>query len=269
MISFIIKEDNDMSNNNRDYNNNRQTTNETQENATERVPYTLDVTPSNFEDRATGLSDQMTSYELLSIVNNIFKVGFEDYEGSKFILDSHGIPVIELWFNHRVPQGADVIVGFSQNIEGEKYKNKTTARVMRQNRAYREGYTYNITQDAKDVIGKYIMPQYKSKNGKINWDQITGDIANQSSNGFVYGAKEVMSRVYGIAPEEILRAKFGSKNAKGENVQYGVAILNSLPSSSGTPGFLLSVTQVNEVQFDRALRNAGIVNPNGLGIYKN
>ena len=254
--------------NNRDYNDrNNVTKNNEQQNEEARVPYSIEIVPSNFEDRATGLCDQMTSYELLSIANSIFSAGFEDFEGTKMVVDNYGNPVIEAWFNHRITETEDSVVGFSQNIDGNKYKNKTTARVMRQNNLYRNGNTYHITQDAKDVFAQYIMPSFKGKNGKVNWDAICGDFVNPSTNGFGYGNREVLSKIFAISPVEILKAKYGTKNEKGENVQYSVTVLSSLPS--GQAGFLLSVNQINEVQFDRALRNAGVVNSNGLGIYKN
>lgn len=256
-----------MSNNNRDYNRNDNRNNETAENNQQREPYEIVVQPKNFEDRAIGLTDNMKSSELLEIVNGIFRPAFEDYEGSKFIVDNFGDCYIELWFHHRLPEDENTITAFSQNVDAGKYRNKTVQRVMTQDRLYREGNSYHPTMDAKDAIAKYVLPKFKNRKGQVNWDAICSDGA-QPSNNFGTNYREVLSRIVGISPNEILKAQYGVQNSKGSNVQYQIRVLNSIPSVIGVTEYLLSVTQVDETQLDRALRNAGITNPNGLGIVK-
>lgn len=254
-----------MSKNNRDYN--RPETQEAENTASERVPYVIDVEPQNFEDRAMGFVDNMTSSELCNIANAIFRPAFDDYEGSKLIVDQFGNCYLELWFNHRVPESDDTVVGFSQNVDVAKYKNKTVQRVMNQDKFYREGNSYHPTADAKDAIARYVMSSYKNKKGNVNWEMICGDFA-QPTNNMATNYREVLSRITGISPIEILKAQFGSQNKKGANVQYQVKVLNSLPSGMGSAEYLLQIQQIDETQLDRALRNAGFSNPNGLGIIK-
>lgn len=264
---YIFKEDLDMSkNNNRDYNDRNQTAQTAEEN---REPYTIEVEPQNFELRALGLTDNMKASELCDIVNGIFRPAFEDYEGSKFIVDpQYGNCYIELWFNHRIQEDENTITGFSQNADSGKFKNRTLQRVMTQDRLYREGNSFHITQEGKDAISKFILPRFKNKNGKVNWEVLCRDSA-QPTNNFGTNYREVLSCISGISPVEILKAQYGVQNSKGSNVQYEVRVLNSIPTVIGaTPDFLLSIIQVDETQLDRALRNAGMTNPNGLGIVK-
>ena len=249
-------------NNNRDYNRNENETN----NAPEREPYTIEVTPQNFEDRAVGFVNFITSTELCSIIKGIFKPAFDDYEGSKLIVDNYGNGHIELWFNHRIQETDDTVVAFSQNADVAKYKNKTIQRVMTQDKYYREGNTYHPTQDAKDAISKYVLPQYKNKKGAVHWENICCDMA-QPSNNIASNYKEVLSRITGISIIEILTAQYGTKNHKGANVQYSYKVISSLPST-GYPEYLIQIQQVDETELDRTLRNAGFANPNGLGIIK-
>ena len=228
-----------------------------------REPFSIEIEPADFSARATGANDFITSFELCNMINTIMKQIFDDYEGSIFEVAQNGAPIVSLFFHHRLPDDQDACKAFLQKSEETQYKNKLVGRVVYQNRLAREGNSYKISQDAMEGLDKFIYDSFRDRKGKVRWNEITMDVAQPNS-------REVLSKVYGIDPVSILKLVYGTK-VDDKEYDYEVQIKNSLAANAFTgagAGFLLGVTQIDKIQLDRALRNAGIVNPNGLGIIK-
>lgn len=231
--------------------------------AEKREPFSINIEPVDFSARATGVNDFITSFEMCNMINTIMKQTFDDYEGSIFEVAQNGAPIISLFFHHRLPDDQNVCKAFLQKSEESQYKNKLVGRVVYQNRLAREGNSYKISQDAMEGLDKFIYDSFRDRKGKVRWNEITMDVAQPNS-------REVLSKIYGVDPVAILKLVYGTKMDDKE-YDYEVQIKNSLASNAFTgtgAGYLLGVTQIDKIQLDRALRNAGIVNPNGLGIIK-
>lgn len=228
-----------------------------------REPFTIDIEDKiEFSLSSTSKIDFRTTNEICLLTNEIFKNAYDDFEGSTFEINPYDNSMsISLYFNHRDynTNDEDTVVAFTRDIEDEKYQNKTLSRVKRQNRIYREGINhYNITRDGREGLSKFILPMFKNaRDGKVNWNKCVMDVAQPNNTQIT------LSKVLGIDPCKIFEMVYGSK--KGEvNYTYSMFINRSVPAG----GYLMTIMQIDSVQLDRALRKAGITNPNGLGIVK-
>ena len=233
---------------------------ETTEAAVER--YAIEVeTPEAY--RCIGETDFVTSRELCErIINPIGRAVFADYYGCTFDVDTNGQFFVTMYFDHLKHND---ITAFTDEIEVTEAKNELVGRIRKQRRMFTEGNTFKPTTQCKEALSEFIDDRFKDRNGNVNWVNQTTDVA-QPNRG------EVLSRVSGISVEKLLAKIYGS-NEGDVRYTYDVKILTSIANNAFAmqavnKDYLVSVTRINEVELDRALRNAGIVNPNGLGIIK-
>lgn len=209
----------------------------------------------NFSDVAVGMTNFTTSEKICELVNQIFRSVFADYEGSTYERDQNCNPYINIFFNHRnIDNSAVPRRAFTPDIEEEEIENELVRKVKRNSRIMKYGNRYNITQDAKDAVPKFILNSVKNNKGKVNWNNVSMDVAQP-------GSREVLSKISYIDPVAIIAEIFG-RNDGDIQYTYELRELNSLPNGST----LIEIKQINSVQLDRACREIGIVNPNGLGI---
>lgn len=249
-----------MSNNsNRDYNNNgrrNSNNNQNQEQQEERIPYGIEIEHADFTKLATESTQYVTSFEICNMLNKILRTAYEDFEGSKIVMDQNtNIPYLIAGFHHRINtnDGAKHTVAFAPygNTGGNNFIDQYKEREHRRSR----GNIYNITQDGKDFIDKLISDHLRDKKSwKVSdntWDNaIAGEIGQGN-----YGYREVLSSVNFIGLNKVFELIYGCKDNEG-NVRYGYEVVpfRSIP---GTNGYLFMVTRIDKVHFDAVLRTAG------------
>jgi hypothetical protein len=241
----------------------------------EREKLVLTIESGDFKEFAVGHIGFITSQELCGLINSYFRPVFDDYEGSKFKIDPYGVPYMSVFFNHRAYPD-DAVRGFTPDIEKDRYNNETLRRIKRQNRLNRFGADqYSITQDAKDVFDDYIYAyrynrvegvNLRNSKGKVQWDNVAMGSTSQPmapNYSFMQPRQEVLSEIIGIDPTIVFEKKF---KKKGVNTTYAYEV--TLNRSISPDNWLLSVMQYDSTQVENAIKKAGIVNPNGLGIIK-
>lgn len=210
-------------------------------------------------------TDYKTSRELCKIAISLFRPIYADLEGCTFEVDQYGRPILNLFFNHLNFSEND-ITAFTDKIETEEFKNETMRRIRRASRARLADNAFCITKEGREGLSEFLYDFVLDRAGKPNWNSVAVDVVQPNNT------RESLTKVCYVDPVKVLAAYYGKKEGEIQ-YSYDVAIRSSLQqnqfaAATASKEYLLTITKIDEVQLDRALRNAGIVNPNGLGIIK-
>lgn len=227
-------------NNNMNQNNNNQQ---------QREPLSISIEPIEFD----GLlkTKFTTTVELSKMVNEIFRPVFSDYEGCLILPNQAG--------------GFDTVVYFcDKGVKDERLKAlrpvvqqgnqlNISQRINNINRRF-QNKTYELTEDAKDVFGEFII---KERNvNKIRWNQIVTEKAENNYNSCV-----IHVQLRGLDIMKIIKKIYGA-SVKGNRTDYSMKLERGI-GIANTAGFcanyLVSILQLDTKEVERVAQSVGMV----------
>ena len=209
---------------NKTTNNNTNTTEEQK-----REPYTFDWT--KFEPFLATIAQRIiTTEQLAKLLNARLKPAYQDYRGCFIEPAQNGAISVTLLFNQL---SADKIVQYDDPDDrvGVAFMPVEALRAGGSNIAERSralsnemnsGRRFQLTQDAKDGLGRFISNDPK----KINWKNISGEGYQKqgwSQEGYCY--------IKGMDIIKVLEIIFGSKNEAGDKIYYKPTIVSPVSNT--------------------------------------
>lgn len=210
------------------------------------------------------------SSEILKKVSELFKSVFADFEGCIFEV-SNGEPTISLVFNHG-QYDEDARVG-CYRLGGNTTGTSIIERRRNQDQQMLEGDRYYLTEDAKDVVKKLLIPRLYN-NGNINWKTIVSDYSERTVENFYTMPQQIKpyTKVSGISLNRLLNARLicSDRNEKGEKVEYGATLaapLNYMNSQQGT-NYVLTITTITLDNLNKIYEKLGFGTIGGSNIVR-
>lgn len=228
----------------------------------ERKPFVVEVDPIEFTPDEEG--KYVTSNELCSLTNGIFREIFSDWYGSKFEV-SGGIPMISLHFSHM--EKTDGVTLATERLSAKQVGNSTIDKTRSRDNLLVNGDKYTLTEDGKDFIKKLLIPRVFNS-GKPNWGNIvsaTVDATTQSMYTTVNAQQ--LTKVTCIDPRRICALLWGDKDESGA-LDYGITILKDLSITPMTiPGAQIPSNYVLRIQRAHTATIAKTYEKFGIGAF--
>ena len=195
-----------------------------------REKFKIDIEGEEF--KPIGEFKIITSSELGSKANEIFKSTFADYEG--IIFDGNqGEPTFSLIFNHG-KYDSDEIVGVVSAINDKiNAGDDPLRRVRRMDNLLANAGKYFATDDLKDVVEKLLIsPLYNKGNPK--WGQIVVDYSERAAYN-IYNPNQMnqYTKINGISASRLASLIFGYKDDAGDTFDYEVRVIGATNSGFG------------------------------------
>ena len=206
---------------------------------------------------STTKSKLTTTLDLAGEINQIFRPIFADYEGCTLMPDNMGNLQATLYFKDKgaITDPADKRI---KNLESAVAPTKGASPIDKINalNARNRNKAYTLTEETKQVLEEFILK--RSRDGKVNWKEITAEVTEQSHYGY-----QIYVKVSGIDIISILRAKYGNKSEgeKGSPVQYAILFnkpLSPMPGVAAT-NYLITITQLDVREVETLCKNVGMM----------
>lgn len=204
----------------------------------ERVPFEIKVEePEKFNPIGSFIFT--TSSDFGKLVYELFKV-FDDFYNIKYepakTVNINGKPVyfepsFTLAFKHgEFPEGAHLGV---ESAFKESAKSSNSVLLVRdiENRRNLAG-KYQVTEDLKDVIEKFLIPNFYN-NGKINWNQVCRESIDRGYNVYNPNAGIPYTEICGISLRRLAYLIYG-REIDGDKFDYTVQ--ENVPSAVNAQG---------------------------------
>ena len=210
----------------------------------------------------------MTSVELCSLISDLFKEVYADFEGTTFeMIPNTNNFMVCLHFNHKNTDGSPLATACTKEIDDGKTKNETLRRIRIYDARIKEGEKYYLTEEGKQGIAKFLQDNralYKDKNNSPRWDKIVGEVADPASVN-MYGAVSMQyTKVSYIDPTKVIEEIYGSTDKDGNRLCYNISIIGSVPTMNNNKIFRLGIDVISEKNL------VEYANRNGLGnMYSN
>lgn len=114
--------------------------------------------------------------------------------------------------------------------------------------------TYDLTDEFKDFIGKFINGKYKDGAGKVRWNQVSTEV---SQAGYYGSSNLPLVVISGIDIIKVLIRYFGKINEDGSPNNYKVSVRRMIPGR--TKNFVFGIEQLSARQLEEVI---GVAAPN-------
>ena len=195
-----------------------------------REKFKIEIEAEDFNP--IGAFKIITSSELGSKANEIFREVFADYEG--IIFDGNpGEPTFSLIFNHG-KYDDDEMVGVVPAISDKaNASGDPLGRVRRVDNMIVNAGKYLATEDLKDVVEKLLVsPLYNKGNPK--WGQIVVDYSERAAYN-IYNPNQMnqYTKINGISASRLASLIFGYKDDNDDTFDYEVRVIGAANSGLG------------------------------------
>lgn len=184
-------------------------------------------TPEKFESLASTTLE--TTQRLAKRINKLFSTAFVDYHGSviHFIPGQGNAPwqqfMVELHFKPvavgSVPASEDRVRAFKPITETAETGDKLVMELKNVFNSFNTSARFQLTSEAAQVLSEFMIPgtNIDPWNPKT-YDQFKAEYQDQ----VMYGQAPIMVRITGLNLIALIRKIYGTKNAAGKRVEYGV-----------------------------------------------
>jgi hypothetical protein len=218
-------------------------------------------------------SKYLSSNDLCSIISDLFRSVYADYEGCKFIIpQGTNIPTISIFFNHREIKDSTLTYACSKEIADEKTKNPT----LRSTRLFQDrlinGDRYYLTEDGQDGLAPFVFENrsFFKGDGSVNWGKLVSEVADPVS----YGVPLQFTQVSYLDPVKLLELIYGKTDENGVSWVYGVRVMRSVPTVSMfgqgnvAANMMLAIERVCEPEVEKLAKTLGLSVQSGLNIIR-
>lgn len=219
----------------------------------ERVPLKLDVEPMEFD----GLlkAKMTTTVALAKSVNRLFRPALSDYEGCIILPNQFGQLELTLWFKDK----GNPIDGSAKALMPTNQINRQQSSVndkIRAMNARNRQKSYELTQDAKDVLGEFI---WVKQGHNIDWNQHVLEQTQQNLGNYT-----IYVKIVGIDILRILRKIYGKKK-DNSIVEYNISIIRPVGVDFGynSQNFLINILQLDVKEVEKIASEIGFIPANG------
>lgn len=213
----------------------------------------------------------ISSSEFCSLVSELFKSVYADFEGCCYEINQQGVSTVALFFNHSEPVDENRENAITRDMPTETggINNEVVRRLRNNDFRVKNGDRYFLTKEGMEGISRFVIDGLvNKKTGNIDWKKVTAEVA-QPGNFFNTPAV-VYTKVSFLDPVKLAEEIYGRTDENGENQVYGVRTLRSLAQVS--PGFhpqyMLAVDKVSEKEVRKLCNMFGIAPTGNLDIIR-
>lgn len=235
----------------------------TEQKVKEKNQYRITVEPDAFPSILETVI--LSTLNLEQKVAELFSAVYEDFSGCSITPypDGKGFDV-RLYFTSNHVGGEDnskafELIDFSPE-NGIKSKLQMLAQVQKKR-------LFSITDFGKGGLADFIEQRFKTKDGKIKWDQLTTE--REQPNGI---SRTTYVEVGGIDIKNILATIYGWKNplVKHDSFQYDISVRRPLGAGAGSINWLVDITRISRAELTKLETASGFaVHTNGIRMTSN
>lgn len=190
----------------------------------------------------------MTTLDVGTLINALFRKVFKDYEGCQIVLD----PAQNRWkanlffrknANASTENAVENIIPLSSKAEAANGK-PSIGRRIESISMLTSNISYKLTDATTDVLSMYYMPWEKNKKGEPNWKVLATE--QQEPIAYGYNGSNIYVRIANLDVILLLKSIYGEKNELDHWVDYSITPIRPVTQfQSNTPNLLLSVQRVD------------------------
>ena len=215
----------------------------------ERKKFEINVDPEKFD--SIGQFILTTSSDFGKLVHQCFSV-FDDYFNLKYepakTIQVNGKPVFiepsfTLAFRHgEFPEGS--LLGVEPALKEQTNSANAVLRIRGLDNIRELGGKYQATDDLKDVIEKYLIPNYFN-NGKILWNQVCKEFQDRGWNIYNQNSSTPYTLICGISLRRLAYLIYG-REVDGDKFDY--TVIEQGPAAVNPQGVPTNyIIQINKV----------------------
>lgn len=191
----------------------------------------------------TVKSKTTTTVKFSHLVNQLFKVAFDDYTGCQIVPDQTGRLQVSLFFR----AGATTKTSMVQPIDTVNKHSTTTQKLQAIHNRSISAQKFEMTEYGKEIMEDFIFPN--AGNGKYNWNQLSFEVAESTMTGYA-----VYLKIVGLNLNKIISTIYG-KGSDETRFEYDVQIIRPLPMGQN---YLISIQQLNCADVEELCREFGM-----------
>lgn len=212
----------------------------------DETKFELKTSPIEFD--STTDARLMTTLDLGTLINALFRKVFRDYEGCELVYDT----VMSRWkanlffrknANSSTDNTVENIIPLSSKAAAGGNKPSIGDRIESISHLS-SNVSYKLTKATTDILSEFYLPWEKMKNGEPNWKMVTSEA--QEPIAFGYKGINIYVRISNLDVISMLKKIYGEKNELDHWVDY--SIMNIRPITQfqpDTPNLLVSVQRAD------------------------
>ncbi|MGL5330976.1 MAG: hypothetical protein ACRDD7_17065 [Peptostreptococcaceae bacterium] len=214
----------------------------------QREPLRLNVEPVPFDGILK--SKLTTTFDVSKLINGMLRPTFVDYEGCIVIPDNYGQLQCQLFFKDKGNATDDKVKALSPVTE--RVKGTGMASRINKLNLRNSNKAYELTQDAKDILGEFIQIPRGQKN--INWNNFVFEQTEQNYNGYT-----IFVKVVNLDINKLVRKIYGGK-IEGARIDYNISIIRPIGVTTNTAqNFLINIQQLDSREVEKLANAVGIM----------
>lgn len=227
-------------------------------------PFSLRVTPIPFD--TTTESKLVTTMDIASNINALFRRVFRDYDGCNLTLDANQNRwKATLFFRENVNISNEKAVPNISPLSSRVVSNDgkpTIGRRLEGITMLQSNIHYALTKETTDVLQKYYMPWEKHPKNGVNWKAFLTEQSDPAPYG--YNSSAIYVCVSGVDVTEILKDIYGNKNEKDHWVDYSIIAIRPITQhQAGSTNLLLGIQRIDCEDVKDLYAKIGAIQPYG------
>lgn len=212
-------------------------------------------------------SKYLKASEFCKKTSELFKDVYADYDGSRIEIDQQGHLSLALFFHHNEPKlvsGDPRTLAISRDVpEDTSMHDDLIRRIRTHDSIVKNGDRYFLTKDGSEGLSDFVFDSLRKKDGTINWKNALAE-TNMSQSNYFPGYNQVPdidTKVSFIDPAKVAMAIYGQFDEDGNEWAYGVRIMSSLPSMTGSnfqADYMLAIERVRVSELMRLCNETGL-----------
>lgn len=220
--------------------------------------YRIKVKPIAFESTIDATS--LTTIDIASQINAMFRGVYRDYEGCTLSLDTFTNRwKATIYFCENANATKEGTVANIEPLSSKAKSNASMEQRIGSVSSLLSNVHYKLTKETEESLSKYFMPHEKNKKtGQPNWRVLMGETREQV--GYGYNNSAIYVIVNGLDVLSLLKDIYGWQNEEGHNVDYWLQAVRPITQYiQSTPNMLFTLQRVDCMKVEAMLSKIGAV----------
>lgn len=229
---------------------------------TEETREKFNISVSEHEEFPSIIASSITSlHDIMEKVSELFSSVYRDYAGCWIEPAPNGLGFItNLYFKATEPSSDDDAFAFKvKNYNAQGASGLKEALNIISNRSQQR--VYEITEDGKDGLEKFVLNSCKKNNGQVNWGSVINEQVQNGPNNITFAV------VSNIDIYKVLGEIYGHKTKEGAYYQYLLTVNRPIGQNVGyTNGvnWLVSLQRLEMKEFEKLCKQVGMISTQGI-----
>lgn len=221
--------------------------------------FSIKVTdPEKFPNLLEGSILSLT--DIMEKVSELFSSVYRDFAGCFITPLPNGAGFdTKLYFKETSPATDKDVYAFAKKDYNASGMSVQQAYSVLASRAKQK--VYEVTQDGKDGLAKFISNQFKDGKGDVKWKSIINEETQNGVNSTTFAV------VTGIDIYRVLSEIYGNKSPEGAYYQYMLNItrpISQTPGIVGSVNWLVSLQRIETSKLEELCRKVGMISSQGI-----